>query len=131
MVFFFLVICLVESENILINFFYYVTLQFVHLHYTLKETFTHAWVCNMCWLVEKILVYWLIQIIQMLTYFITQYQNFLFVNISRHPIRKVFKAWKTVRHMVINERHPKYDVCLKTQILQFQQIPLVVCVFLL
>ena len=68
---------------------------------------------------KYILVYWVIQIIQILPYFIVQHQNFLFGNVPSHPVRKAFKVWKTVMHMAMNERYPKSNACLKTQILQF------------
>ena len=72
------------------------------------------------WVSWKILVYWVVQVIQMLTYFVIGYiykKKITFVKLTIHWIKNVFKYWKPVKLMVVNTSLQHSNFHLKVQIL--------------
>lgn len=86
-----------ETETVTVNFLYTTTLKFIGLFCTLDDHFTYAWFCNIKYcLSEK---YWfvkLMQIFQMLAYFIKKYQNITFGNITIRLSTKL-KYWTAIK----------------------------------
>lgn len=48
------------------------------------------------------------QILQVLTQFIMQYQKIVFIKITTSLIRKVFMYWEAVEFIVVNTRFQKF-----------------------
>lgn len=60
---------------------------------------------------------WAMQIFQILTYIIIQYQKRKFVHVTTHIIKKAFKSWETVNLTVTNTGFRKRNFYLNIQIL--------------
>ena len=96
--------CIIESETISMNFSNSVTLKFIGLFCALNRYFTHIFCndafCNMMHWSFGILILWIIQLSQMLAYFIIQCKIFYLLMLL--IIRKVFEHWKTARLTLID-----------------------------
>lgn len=86
--------CNMESENILMKFSYYVTLRSIG-YFVLKSVFCLCVILQHGVLgVWKILIYWIMQFIQVLTHFFIQHQNITFINATTDLIWKAFRYWE-------------------------------------